>query len=112
MFPKNRCPTHPGIILYKHFLHPLGISQAEFVRHLGGNWTPSKLNEIIKGKRGISLNVALDLSDTFSTTPDFWINLQLNYDLWNAKKQHHKIKPLVFHNDCWENEHTEFEKQA
>ena len=50
MLPKNRPPTHPGEMLLKEFLEPLGITQTDFSRHLG--WPYARLNEIIKGKRG------------------------------------------------------------
>lgn len=96
MLPKNRCPTHPGVILLKHFLQPMNISQARFVRHLDCNWTTTKLNEIIRGKRGISLETALDFADAFGTTPQFWINLQMQYDLWKAQREHKKIQKIDF----------------
>jgi len=97
MLPKNRCPAHPGVILFKHFLQPMDISQAEFVRHLDHNWTPTKLNEIIHGKRGVSLEVALDFADALGTSPEFWINLQTNHDLWKTLQQRHaKIQPIHF----------------
>jgi len=90
--PKNRPPIHPGEILLEEFLQPMGLSQAAFARHIG--WTTTKLSEIIKAKRGISHQSALDLSDVFGTTPDLWINMQSAYDLWHALKEHQK-KPLL-----------------
>jgi antitoxin HigA-1 len=95
MLPKKRCPSHPGIILLKHFLKPLGISQAQFVRHMGHSWTTAKLNEIIRGKRKVSLEVALDFADALETSPEFWLNLQTYHDLWQVSKHHEKIKPIV-----------------
>lgn len=92
MIPKNRCPTHPGVILLKHFLQPMGLSQAEFVRYLDQRWTKTKLNEIIREKRSVTLDAALDLADALCTSPEFWINLQMNYDLWKAQQRHKKIK--------------------
>jgi len=79
MLPKDRKPTHPGEILLEEFLKPLGISQAQFARHLG--WTYAKLNEIIREKHGITPDTALDLSMALETSPMFWLNLQLHYDL-------------------------------
>jgi antitoxin HigA-1 len=90
--PPNRCPAHPGALLLREFLEPLNLSQAEFARHIG--WTPVKLNELVRGKRGITHATALDLSDVFGTTPQFWLNLQANHDLWHALK-HHKPKPRL-----------------
>lgn len=90
MLPKKRSPTHPGEILKADFLQPLGISQLEFAQHLG--WTYARLNEIINGKRGVSADSALSFAEALNTTPEFWLNLQRNFDLWNAKQAHRRIK--------------------
>lgn len=92
--PKYRRPTHPGEILLEEFLIPMGISQAAFVRHIGGNWTYAKLNEIIHGKRGITPDTAIDLSLALNTTPMFWLNLQLHYELWEAAQHKREIEPI------------------
>ena len=94
MLPKHRRPTHPGKILLDHFLEPMGILQSQFVKHLDGTWTLSKLNEIIHGKRGITEQTALDFSDALGTTPQFWLNLQNNYNLWVASQDHKKIRRI------------------
>jgi addiction module HigA family antidote len=94
ILPKNRRPTHPGEILLEEFLKPLGVSQARFVRHLGGTWTGAKLSEIVHGKRGITPDTALDLTMALQTTPMFWLNLQLHYDLWEAAQHSRNIEPL------------------
>jgi len=78
--PKN--PIHPGEILLEEFLQPNGLSQAEFSRTLG--WTKARLNELIKGKRGITAESALDLADALGTSPKLWMNLQATYDLDKA----------------------------
>lgn len=90
--PTHREPTHPGEMLLEEFLKPMGISQREFARHIG--WTPAKLSEIIKGKRGLSYDAALDLADTFNMEVQFWINLQMAYDLWHALRVHTKKPPI------------------
>ena len=92
MLPKYRKPTHPGKILLDHFLKPMGISQSYFARHLGGSWTTAKVNEIIKGRRGITEQTALDFADALGTTPQFWLNLQLNLNLWAALQKHVEIE--------------------
>ncbi len=79
-------------MLLEEFLVPLGISQAQFARHLG--WTYAKLNEIIHEKRGITPDTAIDLSMALETTPMFWLNLQLHYDLWKAAQHKREIEPL------------------
>ncbi len=92
MLPKNRKPTHPGEMLLKEFLEPMGLTQKEFAIHLG--WTYARLNEIVNGKRGISADSALTLGDVFQMEPDFWLNLQKNWDLWHAMQYHKRIRPL------------------
>ena len=75
-----------------HFLKPMSISQSYFAKHLGGSWTTTKMNEIIKGKRGISEQTALDFADALGTTPQFWLNLQMNCNLWEAFQDHEEIE--------------------
>ncbi len=94
MLPKNRQPAHPGKVLLKYFLEELDITQAEFVRHLAGSWTPSKLNEIIHEKRGVTPGTAIELAMALGTTPEFWLNLQRNYDLWIAMQYARDIPPI------------------
>jgi addiction module HigA family antidote len=77
-------PFHPGEMLLEEFLEPAGISQVEFAETLG--WTKAKLNELIKGKRGITADTALDLSEALKTSPKLWMNLQATYDLDRARK--------------------------
>ena len=78
--PKN--PFHPGEMLLEEFLKPKGMTQAEFARQLG--WTKARLNELIRGKRGITAESALDLADALGTSPKLWMNLQATYDLDRA----------------------------
>ena len=92
MLPKKRSPTHPGQMLLKEFLEPMGITQKEFSDHLG--WTYARLNEIINGHRGVSAESALAFADAFQMEPQFWLNLQQNWDLWHAMKKHKNIKPV------------------
>lgn len=77
-------PFHPGEMLLEEFLQPLKISQAAFATKIG--WTKAKLNELIKGKRGITAETALDLAEVLKTSPKLWMNLQATYDLDKAKK--------------------------
>lgn len=92
MLPKFRKPTHPGEILAEDFLKPMGISQTKLAVHLG--WSHAKVNEIIHGKRGVSIEAALAFADAFGTSAQFWINLQMNYDLWEAQ-QDHKVRKKI-----------------
>ena len=79
MLPKNRTPTHPGEILLEEFLKPLGVTQVAFARHIGVS--VQRVNELIRGKRGITPETAWLLSQALGTTPQFWVNLQTNHDL-------------------------------
>lgn len=79
MIPQNRTTTHPGTILLKEYLEPMGLTQTQLVEHL--SIPIQRVNEIIRGKRGISPDTAWLLSDAFRTTPQFWLNLQAMYDL-------------------------------
>ena len=79
MLPENRIPTHPGEILLEEFLKPMGLTQVAFAKHIG---VPiQRINEIIRGKRGVTSETAWLFSQAFGTTPQFWLNLQTNYDL-------------------------------
>ena len=78
--PKNA--FHPGEILLEEFLEPDGITQTEFARRLG--WTRARLNELIKGKRGVTADAALDLAEALGTSAKLWMNLQATYDLDQA----------------------------
>jgi addiction module HigA family antidote len=80
--PKN--PFHPGEILLEEFLKPAGITQTDLAEKLG--WTTTRLNELIKGKRGITAAAALDLADVLGTSPKLWMNLQATYDLDKAAR--------------------------
>lgn len=78
--PKN--PFHPGEILLEEFLEPMGMSQAVFAQKIG--WSRARLNELIRGKRGITAEAALDLAETLGTSPKLWLNVQATYDLAKA----------------------------
>ena len=78
-------PFHPGEILLEEFLVPAGITQSAFAERIG--WTRARLNELIKGKRGISAEAALDLAEALGTSAKLWMNLQATYDLDKASKK-------------------------
>ena len=78
-------PFHPGEILFEEFLQPAGITQIAFSGQLG--WTRARLNELIKGKRGITAESALDLAEVLGTSPKLWMNLQATWDLNQAIKR-------------------------
>ena len=79
MLPKHRIPTHPGEILLEEFLKPMGVTQVAFARYIGVS--VQRINELVRGKRGITPETAWLLSQALGTTPQFWVNLQTNHDL-------------------------------
>lgn len=78
-------PFHPGEILREEFLEPAGLTQAAFAAKVG--WTKARLNELIKGKRGITGESALDLAEALGTSARLWMNLQATYELAQAEKK-------------------------
>lgn len=92
MMPTHRISTHPGVILVKEFLEPIGLTQKALANRLG---VPvQRINEIARGKRGITPDTAWLLAEAFNTSPEFWLNLQSTYDLSASRPTKH-ISPLV-----------------
>lgn len=84
MIPKNRQPTHPGEILLEEFLNPLEITQVELARKMG---VPvQRVNTLINGKRDMTAETAILLSRVLKTSSEFWMNLQVAYDLYEARQ--------------------------
>ncbi len=74
---------HPGEVLLEEFLRPLGLSQNRLARSLGV--PPRRINEIALGKRAVTADTALRLARYFGTSERFWLGLQIDYDLENAR---------------------------
>jgi addiction module HigA family antidote len=92
MMPEHRIPTHPGEVLLEEFLKPLGVTQVDFAHHLG---VPvQRINEVVRGKRGITPESAWLFSQALGTTPEFWLNLQSAHDLAKSRprRQIRKLK--------------------
>ena len=79
MAPRRMAPIHPGEILLKGFLEPMGISQYRLAKDI--SVPPRRINEIVHGRRAITADTALRLARYFETTERFWLNLQTRYDL-------------------------------
>jgi len=96
MLPKNRKPTHPGEILRYEYIEELNMTQQQLADAIG--ITRVRINEIVLGKRSVTPDTAFRLAKYFNTTPDFWMNLQNNYDMWNTlqkkKNEYELIHPL------------------
>ena len=80
--PLERPPTHPGEMLLEEFIRPLGITQSELANRLGVSFP--RLNELVHGKRAMTPDTALRLARVLGMTADFWLGLQLDWDLWHA----------------------------
>lgn len=80
--PRNREPVHPGEVLKEEFLEPLGITQVELADRLDIPF--QRVNQIVNEKRAVTPDTALRLSKLFGTSVDFWMNLQLACDIYDA----------------------------
>ncbi|MEJ2158035.1 MAG: HigA family addiction module antitoxin [Desulfobacteraceae bacterium] len=82
--PTHRSPTHPGEMLSEEFLKPMGLTQRQLADSIHVPY--QRINEIVNGRRGVSPSTALRLSKFFGVSPDFWLNLQLRWDLYFAQQ--------------------------
>jgi len=82
MRTKKRAPTHPGSILASHYLEPLSLTRTDLADLLGVS--RKTVSQIVNGRCAITPAIALRLSRVLGTTPQLWLNLQNNYDLWKA----------------------------
>lgn len=93
--PTNRPPTHPGEMLLEEFLAPMELTQRELSEAIGVPY--QRINEIVKGRRGITPSTALRLAKFFGVSAGFWMNLQLRWDLYRAQREEsrdlEKIRP-------------------
>jgi antitoxin HigA-1 len=98
--PRHRPPTHPGEMLREEFLVPLSITQPELAERMDVSFP--RLNEIVRGKRGVTPDTALRLARVVGMSADFWLGLQQDWDLWHAMHSDQaaeieRLKPL---NQC------------
>ena len=94
--PTHREPTHPGEMLLEEFLVPMGITRRELATSIHVPY--QRVNEIVNKRRGVTPSTALRLAKFFGMTEDFWMNLQLRWDLYKARQNEAKeigsIRPL------------------
>ena len=81
----TRPPTHPGKIIKEHYLNPLKITVSAAAKALGVS--RKTLSKIVNENGPVTTSMALRLSKAFRTTPELWLNLQRNYDLWHASRE-------------------------
>jgi len=91
MLPQHRVSTHPGQVLLKEFLEPLGLTQVKLAKAL--NIPQNRINELIRGKRGMTPETALLLAEYFKNSAEFWMNLQTAHDLTRVRAE--LRKPLA-----------------
>ncbi len=82
--PTHRSPTHPGEMLLEEFLNPLGLTQRELADAIQVPY--QRINEIVNGRRSVTPSTALRLAKFFGMSADFWINLQLRWDLYHTQQ--------------------------
>ena len=86
----RRPPTHPGEVLLEEYLKPAELTQVEAARRMG---VPlNRLNEVIRGKRGVSADTALRLAKLLDTSAELWLGLQNDWDLWHAAQALRKAR--------------------
>lgn len=90
-------PPHPGEFIFESYMKPFDVSCRSLAVHL--DVAASTLNRVLKGQSGISPEMALRLSKTLGRSPESWLNMQDNYDLWQARKRVKltKVKRLQIH---------------
>ena len=93
MYKLKRAPTHPGEILKEEFLEPLNITQSALAKEL--NTSFRAINELVNEKRGVTVEMALKLAKYFGTTPQLWLNLQNEYDLYKIANKKEKTLATV-----------------
>ncbi|MBU1181539.1 MAG: HigA family addiction module antidote protein [Proteobacteria bacterium] len=82
--PTSRIPTHPGEMLLEEFLNPMGLTQRDLADNIRVPY--QRVNDIVNGRRGITPSTALRLAKYFNMSADFWMNLQLRWDLYFAQQ--------------------------
>ena len=87
--PTDRVPTHPGEMLLEEFLTPMGLTQRELANAIHVPY--QRVNELVNGRRGITPSTALRLAKFFGTSADFWMNLQLRWDLYFAQRRETQV---------------------
>ncbi len=91
--PTNRQPTHPGEMLLDEFLNPMGITQRDLADNIHVPY--QRVNDIVNGRRGITPSTALRLAKFFNISADFWMNIQLRWDLYFAQQHETKVLKTI-----------------
>ena len=98
--PTNREPTHPGEMLLEEFLVPLEITQRELANAIHVPY--QRVNELVNKKRGVTPSTALRLAKFFTTSADFWMNLQMRWDIYKANEKEQEVLEEI-----WDYQHLQ-----
>jgi addiction module HigA family antidote len=91
--PTSRTPTHPGEMLLEEFLNPMGLTQRELADNIRVPY--QRVNDLVNGRRGITPGTALRLAKFFNMSADFWMNLQLRWDLYFAQQDEGNVLETI-----------------
>ena len=91
--PTHRIPTHPGEMLMEEFLAPMELTQRELSQAIRVPY--QRVNELVNGRRGVTPSTALRLAKFFGVSADFWMNLQMRWDLFHAQQKESKHLEMI-----------------
>jgi len=91
--PTQRTPTHPGEMLLEEFLIPMGLTQRDLANAIHVPY--QRVNDIVNGRRGITPSTALRLAKYFNMSADFWMNIQLRWDMYFAQQKEIKVLDTI-----------------
>jgi antitoxin HigA-1 len=91
--PTHRPPTHPGEMLLEEFLNPMELTQRELADAIHVPY--QRINDIVNGRRGITPGTALRLGKFFNMSPDFWMNLQIRWEMYFARQDENAVLKTI-----------------
>ena len=91
--PTHRSPTHPGEMLLEEFLNPMGLTQRELADAIHVPY--QRINDLVNGRRGITPSTALRLGKYFNMSADFWMNLQIRWDMFFAQQHETSVLETI-----------------
>jgi antitoxin HigA-1 len=91
--PTHRVPTHPGEMLVEEFLRPMRLTQRDLAKAIRVPY--QRINELVNGRRGMTPSTALRLAKYFGMSADFWLNLQLRWDVYHAQQSEAKELAVI-----------------
>lgn len=89
---RDTCPPHPGEVLREDILPHYGITRKAFAKHLG--ISTRLLGDVLRERRDVTLDLAMRLGAAFGQGAHFWLGLQMQHNLWQARRQETKVRPI------------------